>query len=577
MNISLSTLLPGVAPAQIHSHSATRAEVQELVAEGLVGKQTSGMNVMSVDSMDIFQVTQWSEQTNSQWWGLIGEGDIGAEAAGYLEQMTAERRGHASQYLDDYFSLSNKMANMLQDEYPRSADLDQLLDNVAEGRKPSENADGSVLPKAEVLDAFWSQHESEINQMLDSYEALKASPTHLSEWLDQKQIERSPELDRIVEKHRYSGLNGNFEASEGLVSSAQTILSRHGDGTVGDSGKGLNVFNDTVDTALYNRYDSKAASDLMQRSIEISLRMGDAAGMKYAVGSEMMHNERSAMLASYQTLYQPLSDSFYGRLGDLEPNYSLQDMLDNLAAGNDPAQMDDGSLHPDAEKIQTFASQFANNLEAVGQKQQQLDDLPKTRQEWLAIDSNARKAEQVVFEQYGLEPWEQGMNARIHREGIWTGLDYYQSQGPEAKQEIMNQAVQRAERLEKLVRQALSGYESQGLDLQTVVDNFRFNRPPGLTAEGDIHPRNGALEGLLKAHEEDVIKYIDSAWLIGEQDNLAMVDYNDWMTSERASEYAGDLVAMIQQSRAAIDLDSLVGQQQDSLLAMGNGQEESNA
>ncbi|WP_372830970.1 hypothetical protein [Pontibacterium sp.] len=77
MSISLSTILPGITPGQIQSHSATSREVQELKDEGLVGENTTALNVMSVDTMDRFRVTQWSEEINSQWWGLTGEGALG--------------------------------------------------------------------------------------------------------------------------------------------------------------------------------------------------------------------------------------------------------------------------------------------------------------------------------------------------------------------------------------------------------------------------------------------------------------------------------------------------------------------
>jgi len=162
MQISLSTILPNTSPGKIHSHNATRAEAQELIQEGLVGEFSTALNVISEETIDEFRFTQWSEQANSQWWALMSEGEAGKEAAQHLQEMVSTRRSHASNYLDDYFTLSNKLAELLQDDYPVSAELDQLLDNVDAGREPHINIDGSELPKSDKLNQFWQEHQSEI-------------------------------------------------------------------------------------------------------------------------------------------------------------------------------------------------------------------------------------------------------------------------------------------------------------------------------------------------------------------------------------------------------------------------------
>lgn len=568
MSISVASLLPNIPTSKLNSAMDARKEVQELVEEGLVGEFSTVMNIISEETIDHFDFTQWSEESNNQWWALTEEGEVGQEAAGYLEQMVEERRHYATSYMDDYFSLSNKMFEMLQDDYPVSAQLDQLLDNVAAGRMPSENTDGSTLPKAEILDVFWQENEPAIQQMLEHYENLKNVPDNLSDWLDRKQIDRSAEVDRLVEKHRYSGLNGNYAASEALTDTSYFRLQREGDGEVlAQKGEGLDIIVVGYSPHMAGNYDEEATQDLMQRTIEIALVMGDAGSMKGAVSSQMMHSDRQQLLTEYHVLYKPTEKRFYEQVGDLEPRFTLQDLLDNLKAGVDPAMMESGEPHPEAGKIQAFADSYVNNIDALIDRQTQLDEFPRTRMEWQAIESNSRRAEQYVYQHYGLEPWETGNNARALREGVWQGMEYFEHQSESMKERILSQAQRRAESLDQKLQQLLVGVSSGGLKLEQLIENFRFNRPAGTLPDGGIHPRNAELERFLESNEEDIVAYIDSAWLLGEQQNLAMVDYTRWMTHDRAENYAETLAELIRQSRAAIDIDGIItGELQDSLL-----------
>lgn len=567
MSISLSTILPGITPGQIQSHSATSREVQELKDEGLVGENTTNLNVMSVDTMDRFRVTQWSEEINSQWWGLTGEGDLGKQAAGYLEQMTAERREIATDYLDDFFSLSNTLAEALQDDYPASADMDQLLDNVAAGRKPSENSDGSILPKADIIEAFWADNQAGIETLQQRYQDLKDFPEHLSSWLDDNNIDRPLALDQVVEKHRFSGLNGKYEGAEGLIDSATFQLNAAGDGRQLDEIGKLGIMMDTMDMPMTDRYDLNASEAMMQHSIEIGLRMGDARTLKHAVASEMMHSERKAALVDYQQAFQPLASAFYQQLGELEPRFSLQDMLDNITQGNDQSQLDRGGQHPQTEQIQQFVDQHADLLTQLNEKQQAMDDLPRTRFEWQADPENNRLAQQEVYQEYGLEPWEFGSNSRAARPGQWMGLESFEAAGAATREQMLEAARERTSHLQGLVWETAGFGAGQTLDLDQLIDNFRSGQPLGMMENGSLHPNSVAIDEMFSANEEDFIAYIDSLWMSGQQENLSMVDYRSWMTEDNRADFAGELLDLIQQSRMAINFDTL-SEPSESLLAV---------
>ncbi|MDI3324567.1 hypothetical protein QKW35_09280 [Pontibacterium granulatum] len=573
MNISLSTLLAGVAPGQIHAHSATREEFQELKAEGLVGENSSGLNVMSVNTMDRFRITQWSEEINSLWWGLSGEGELGRQAAGYLEQMTAERRQIASSYMDDFFSLSNTLAENLQDNYPASTDLDELLDNVLAGRKPSENSDGSLVPKADKVEAFWVENRDQIDAMQQTYEDLKACPDNLSGWLDEKQIERPLAMDQLVEKHRYSGLNGKYAGAQGLLDSTSFQLSAGGDGQQLENFGPLGIPMDTMDMPLLERYDLEAANAMMQHSIDLALRLGDAGMMKHAVASELMHSERRAILADYQTSFQSMSTAFYDQLGELEPRFSLQDLLDNVAADNEVAMLEDGSEHPQAEQIQAFVKSVDSQLTTLVDKQQRMDQLPRTRLEWQAIPENNRLAQQVVYQQYGLEPWETGRNSRAIRPEQWMGLDHFEGAGAATQERLLSEAHQRMVRLQDLVLDARRFSGDVSFDLDQLIDNFRSGQPLGLTDAGQLHPNSQAIEEMFRANEEEFVAYIDTLWMLGKQDNLSMVDYRSWMTEDNRAGFAEELLDLIVQSRQALNFDELPNPE-DSLLAVNTGSSE---
>jgi hypothetical protein len=247
-----------------------------------------------------------------------------------------------------------------------------------------------------------------------------------------------------------------------------------------------------------------------------------------------------------------MRDQFYSALSDLEPEVNLQDLLDNIKHGDPVGQLPDGSLHPQQDRLEAFVAQHSLSLESIANKQLQLDEFPRSRLEWQKIEANGRRAEQLVYQQYGLEPWEKGTNSRTLRELSWQGVDYLNSQPDDIRQNLINDAKARLELLMQQFMSLRAEHPGLTMTLEQLIDNFRFNRPAGQLAEGGLSSAQQALEAFLNDNEPLIVDYIDSSWLLGKQDNLSQIDYARWMDSERASRYADTLLDLIEQSRKVV-------------------------
>lgn len=537
----------------ISNKTATARELQELKAEGLIGENSDAYQETqwrkSADEPQIQneKLRFWSERTNTQWWAMMEDGAVGQQAAAYLAQMTTEKRQIAADYLASFHDLSNALQEDLSD-VGGSADLDQLLDNAAAGRAPTLNADGSSVEFAEQIEQFWQSHQAEISDVENQYDDLKAFPQHLSEWLDDRQIERSAEVDAMVEKHRYSGLNGLREHSDALLGSFRfNILDDEGAQMMVPSELGNISQKDN-----FSLFDSMAFSfpvneDYAKRAIQMALMMGDAGAMKNALATGMMQREQQTLLSKYSNIYSTLSANISTQMQGIEPSMSLQDILDNLAEDKDPATLPGDTLHPQADKINDLVDKFAGLINAVQTQQQQFEETPKTVTEWLAEGENSQMLDQMVYNQFGLEPWESGSNSRLSRDSASApGLEFFINQDEEYQQKIIQEAVERRDRLEKELFRYTAGDDS--LDLETVLHNFRFNLPLGLMENGEIHDAGYSLKAFIEDNMDDIANHIDWSWVLGEQENLTMIDYQSWMSYDRAADIADPVVDWLLES-----------------------------
>lgn len=534
--------------------TATIREFNELRSEGLIGENSGALQVTQnrtgydepIVQQDMLRF--WSERTNTQWWAMMEDGEFGQQAASYLTQMTAEKRQIAADYLSSFHTVSDALQAHLGNQEGVEADLDQLLDNAAAGRAPTSNADGSRVEHAEQIQSFWQAQQANISDVEQQYEALKTFPQHLSEWLNDKQIERPAQLDAMVEKHRYSGFNGVRERSDALKESyhfniqdgkeAQQVLPSE----LNDTGSktGISILDGIV-------FSLPVHEDYTKRSIEMALMMGNAGSMKRALATGMMQQEQQSQFAKYSNIYSTVSANIQAQMQSIEPSMSLQEILDNLSAGKDPAMLPGDNLHPDADKIRDLTNKFGGLINAVQTQQQQFEDSSKTVGEWLKKGENSQLLDQMVYNKFGLEPWEVGTNSRLLRESnSHPGLAFFQQQGEDYRQKVMDEAVERRDRLESQLFRITGGDGT--LDLDTVLHNFRFNLPLGLMENGEIHDASYSLKTFVEDNMDDIANHIDWSWVLGEQENLTMIDYNQWMGYDRAEKIAEPVVDWLLES-----------------------------
>lgn len=560
----MTTILPKMNPdlwGRLNDKTATVREFNELKAEGLIGASSDAYQERQMRTSTDEPLVQneklrfWSERTNTQWWAMMEDGAVGQQAANYLAQMTLEKRQTAADYLANFKNLSDALEEQVGRD--NNVDLDQLLDNAAAGRAPTVNADGSSVALAEHITPFWQTHQEQIQQVENQYQDVKNFPQHLSDWLDHKHIERSTELDAMVEKHRYSGLNGLREQSDALLESFRFNI-RDGEGDAqGAQMIAPSELGSIKDKDNFSMFDALNFSfpvheDYAKRTVEMALRMGDAGAMKNVLATGRMQQEQQNLLANYHNLYSTLSANISVQMQNIEPTLSLQQMLDNLSDGKDPAMLAGDNLHPHADKIHSIVNTFSGLFSAVQTQQQQLEARPKTVNEWLAQGQNNQMLDQMVYNQFGLEPWEKGENSRLLRNSDSTagmGFSLFSQQDPdlnEYKEQAMAEAIERRDRLDAALFRITGG--ASELDLETVLDNFRFGRPLGTMENGEIHPKSNALTDFVEDNMKDISHHIDWSWIFGEQENLTMIDYSSWMKHDRAEDIAEPVVDWLLES-----------------------------
>lgn len=337
---------------KLNAWHSTSDEFRELVDEGLIGENSRMSNFYNTVDSGGAHTFQWSQSDNNRWHAFNQESEYGQQAAGYLEQMVDERRSLANDYIGQYHSLSLTLGKAFADRYPAPS-LDQMLDNVAAGREPTENSNGTTMRDAARLNQFWQQNEAELTELQASYKALNDFPGELSEWLDENDVDRPVEVDQVVEKYRYAGLNGVAETSAELVDTSSARL----------DGKESNGIVPPGPHAMHQKMDEFGVigapdPDRVRYILDFAQTHGADMGLTALESQQLMDLDKREAWGSYQTLYQPMADEFNSQFqSPLEPRFTLQDIIDNLREGLSAAQLDNGTMHPLASQIeQTFSS-----------------------------------------------------------------------------------------------------------------------------------------------------------------------------------------------------------------------------
>ena len=530
----------------INAHSETYAQMQRLISDKRMGED-SYQQVNFAKEVQ-FGAYQRSDSYSNQWQQLNGAGEHGEQAAKYLEQMVAERRGLVDSYLRDFFDMSQKLAGKLDLENLNSVDLDMLITNVSEGRQASENADGSLLPQSEMLNQFWIDNKQQLNVIKQNHADIYNLPTHLSQWLDQNNIDRPLEVDVLAEKYRYSAFNGRAEQPEALASISDALI--------GSSAGGL--------------------FELTELNVEMISFLGDAKQAANQVATMMVRGEERQALSNYLQVYEPIAERFNQDVATvLEPRFTLQDLMDNMIAGRDLATTYNGDPHPQKQLIDDFANANANKdaLLSISDMQSGLSERTKTS-DWMKDETNAQRAYAKVKDLYGFERWETGDLARSSRgyrkfsqDTMNVDMSYHVGGKVLTSQQWQQKLGQEAISLENRLIKMLADIKGLGADVplnfEQLIANFKDNKPLGLKADGKPHPFAEQIAIIFKTQMSDLADYVDSLWL---QDKLPPQEVPE---EQSAAKFITDMVDMIAESKKVWSFEELlaIGDEESSVVS----------
>jgi hypothetical protein len=345
----------------INAHSETAEQMKQLISDKRMGVDSYLQASFTEDIQ--FGAYQRSNNYSNQWHNLNSSGEHGEQAAKYLEQMVAERRGLVDSYLDGFFDLSQQLASKLDQNNLNKVDLEMLMTNISEGRQASENADGSLLPQSELLNQFSQDNQQALTDLQQNHAQIYSLPTHLSQWLDQNSIDRPLEVDVLAEKFRYSAFNGESQQPDALANISDSLTTSTAGGLI----------------------------ELNELDVEMISFLGDAKQAANQVAAMLVRDEERQELRDYLQEYQPLADRFNQDIATvLEPRFTMQDLIDNLIAGKDAATTYNDAVHPQRQLIEDFANLNKDILHEISDRQVGLSD-KTTISEWMKDQSNAQR------------------------------------------------------------------------------------------------------------------------------------------------------------------------------------------
>ncbi len=532
--------------ARLNAYTQSRNEFKELQQEQLVGEDSRMSVLYDPTNQTMADIFQWSHSDNNRWQAYQQEGPAGQQAAQYLEQMVDQRRTLANNYMRQFNDLALHLNSQHQQPGEPGPDLDAMLDNAAAGRSPVVNADGNRMAQADALLAYWHQNQGTITSLQNSYKDLQEFPKQVSEWLDQNQIERPVEVDLVVEKYRYAGFNGLAETSAELVDTSAMRLD-------GEEATGIMAVSFQATTRKMDEYGVYSQTDdgMVKVILDQFQQSGVALGMTGMEAQLLMDQDSRQAWGQYKQLHGPLADTFNSEFSSpLEPRFTLQDIVDNLRADRPAAQLQDGSIHPEADRVGAFVTTHSATLNAVALQQQALQQMPKTLDEWLQVPGNRHKAQMEVYERHGVEPWKQNnpiaeLELRLQKA----------SSALRATAEGMAAANSLRSRLSNLLNDKTN---TVPFTLQQLTDNFRWGRALGTMEDGSQHPQAAIIEQAFSgtAVKKQLITYL-----------LSDVHKDDTTSSTKQynpKEAQAELLSLLNKGQAVLD-DSILG----SLLMSG--------
>jgi hypothetical protein len=521
----------------------TSEKMKQLMKDQVMGESSWRFGSMSEQSN--FSVYQDSESTNDQWQFLNNSGLEGKQAAQYLVQMITEKRDLIDDYLKNYDVMTHELSFLVKADNLKNTDLESILNNVKAGRLAAQNADGSLLPQAPLINEFATQNATQLASLNAQSEQIYQQPKHLSHWLDQNNIDRPLSMDKLVDRSLYIGLNGKAEKSEELTA----ISDKYSDL------KGRFILDEL----------SPEMQEIQARLISANVFFGDSDYLLKQSARALMKGDERAALREYLQVSEPIANDFNDSIAKLlTPRFTFQDIMDNIKAGREPAATytpDGYQTHPQSALINSYATANNNSLQIVATMQHLLEK-PSSVEQWLKTSENEDRAYQQVEDIYGIERWETGelsRSARFYRKyaedqfrpdsTYYIGLE--QISAFDWKQRIQEEAIALGEELDSLLRNS-QATSPEPFTMDQLIANFRKAKPLGLMADGTLHPDSARIEAAFKDKQLQLADYVDGTWL---REGLPLSTLS---TEEKSQQTVKEVVKMIKDSREVWEFDALL-------------------
>lgn len=521
----------------------TSDKMKQLMKDQVMGENSWRLGSMSKQSN--FSVYQDSESINDQWQFLNNSGPEGEKAAQYLVQMMTQKRDLIDDYLKSYDVMTHQLSFLVNADNIKKTDLESILNNVKAGRLAAENADGSLLPQAELINEFAAQNATELASLNTQSEQIYQQPKHLSHWLDQNNIDRPLAMDKLVDKSLYIGLNGKAEKSEELTAISDKYSHL----------KGRFVLDEL----------SPQMQEIQERLISANIFFGDSDYLLNQSARALMKGDEREALREYLQVSEPVANDFNDSIAkELTPRFTFQDIMDNIKAGRDPAAIYNASgyqKHPQSELIDSYVKEHNNSLQIIAKMQTYLET-PSSVEQWLTAPANADRAYQQVEDIYGIERWETGelsRSARFYRkyaeDQFRADSTYYIGQEPTSasdwKKRLQKEAIALGEELEGILRNSQS-VSPEPFTMDQLIANFRKAKPLGLMADGTLHPDAARIEAAFKDKQLELADYVDGTWL---REGLPLSTQS---AEDKSQQTVKDVVKMIKESREVWEFDALL-------------------
>ncbi len=345
-------------PENFSAINSVRSEASKLISDGLIGENTTVTTRLDFNSITI---DYWSEKAQSQWSSYSALDDsIGSSAAKYHQQFINERQETADDYLKSYLNLARKFS----EEYSGSASFSDVFYSFPDASKDSE------------IQTFVEDHRGAIYEAKRLKNELVDFPKDLIAWGQKKNIEFPQELKSLVKEMEFDWANppSDPDQSSRFTSTSSTFN-----------------MNDNIltyeSTSSYNQPSDKFYN-IQLNSSQSWAEKGDTTQLEKWLGADGAYSEfKKELYHQYTVLKNSAYNAYESNSLLSSSGFSLERIINNFKNGKDIAELNNGSLHKDADNIHDFWDSNSLLIKQYIYKMDELNSIPKTASDFHQLNS----------------------------------------------------------------------------------------------------------------------------------------------------------------------------------------------